>query len=81
MEEVKKQLKNYSCEDSDSKLKYFSFYYSDFSLQKHLEFNIPKSLYKNLVKLRISAHPLLIEKGRYHRPNYHATKDFVRIVI
>jgi hypothetical protein len=29
---------------------------------------LPKSIVKHLTKLRISAHTLLIEKGRYHRP-------------
>lgn len=65
---IKEQLQNYSNYNSDSKLKYFSFCYTNFSLQKYLDFNIPKALCKNLTKLRISAHSLLIEKGRYHRP-------------
>ena len=52
----------------DSKLNTFAKCYKEFSLQKYLDFNLPKYLVKNLTKLRISAHTLLIEKGRYRRP-------------
>ena len=45
----------------------FAKCYKEFNLQKYLDFNIPKSLVKNITKLRISAHTFLIEKGRYRR--------------
>jgi hypothetical protein len=49
------------------KLNTFAKCYKEFNLQKYLDFNIPKSLVKNITKLRISAHTFLIEKGRYRR--------------
>ena len=42
--------------------------YNEFSVQSYLDLNLSKSIVKNLPKLRISAHTLLIEKGRYFRP-------------
>ena len=52
----------------DSKLNTFANCYNEFSLQSYLDLNLSKSIVKNLTKLRISAHTLLIEKGRYFRP-------------
>ena len=65
---VEDQLEIFSNIDIDSKLNTFAKCYKKFNLQKYLDFNLPKSLAKNLIKLRISAHTLLIEKGRYRRP-------------
>lgn len=65
---MKDQLNFFSNGDVDSKLNTFAKCYKEFSLQKYLDLNLPKSLVKNLTKLRISAHTLLIEKGRYRRP-------------
>ena len=42
--------------------------YEKFELQKYLDFNLSKSATKNLSKLRLSAHTLFIERGRYTRP-------------
>lgn len=52
----------------DNKLNTFSNIYSQFSLQNYLSFGLPKAKTKELSKLRISAHDLLIERGRYFRP-------------
>lgn len=53
---------------NDSKLNTFANLYQKFELQQYLDFNLPKSISSHLTKLRISAHSLLIEKGRYSRP-------------
>ena len=52
----------------DNKLYTFSHIYSNFSLQDYLSFGLPKDKTRELAKLRISAHDLLIERGRYFRP-------------
>ncbi|MEW8548168.1 MAG: reverse transcriptase domain-containing protein, partial [Candidatus Thiodiazotropha sp.] len=52
----------------DNKLNTFSQIYTQFSLQNYLTFGLPKSKTKELSKLRISSHDLLIERGRYFRP-------------
>ena len=52
----------------DNKLNTFSKLYSQFSLQTYLSFGLSKVTTKELSKLRISAHDLLIERGRYFRP-------------
>lgn len=65
---VEDQLKDFKKRDNDSKLYTFANCYENFDTPNYLNFNLPKSLTNNLTKLRISAHPLLIEKGRYFRP-------------
>ena len=52
----------------DNKLYTFSNIYSNFTLQDYLSFGLPKDKTRELAKLRISAHDLLIERGRYFRP-------------
>ena len=52
----------------DNKLYTFSNIYSNVSLQDYLSFGLPKDKTRELAKLRISAHDLLIERGRYFRP-------------
>jgi hypothetical protein len=65
---VEDQLKIFKNQTTDSKLNTFANCYNEFSLQSYLDLNLSKSIVKNLTKLRISAHTLLIEKGRYFRP-------------
>ena len=65
---IEDQLKSFKEHDSDSKLYTFANCYEKFDVQQYLNFNLPKSVVKNLTKLRLSAHTLLIEKGRYTRP-------------
>ena len=66
---IKDQLKNYMKPETDSKLQTFAKCYQELKIQPYLNNNLPKSIVKHLTKLRIIAHTLLIEKGRYHRPN------------
>ncbi|CAC5404093.1 unnamed protein product [Mytilus coruscus] len=51
------------------KLLFFSKIYTKFKQQEYLNFiNVPKYIRKKLTKLRIIAHSLAIETGRYARP-------------
>ena len=52
---------------NDNKLHTYSKIYGCFCLQSYLSFGLPKSLTKELTKIRISAHDLLIELGRYFK--------------
>ena len=61
---VEDQLKIFKNQTTDSKLNTFANCYNEFSLQIYLDLNLSKSIVKNLTKLRISVHTLLIEKGR-----------------
>lgn len=65
---INEQLNNLQKPDTDSKLNTFASCYKDFKLQSYLDFNLPKNKVKFLTKLRISAHILHIEKGRYSKP-------------
>ena len=65
---VEDQLIIFKHQTTDSKLNTFANCYNEFSLQSYLDLNLSKSIVKKLTKLRISAHTLLIEKGRYFRP-------------
>jgi len=67
-EKINKKLEDLSLKEHDNKLFFFSNIYQHFQIQDYLSFNLPNSLTNNLTKLRISAHQLLIEKGRYFRP-------------
>ena len=51
-----------------NKLYTFSKIYNNFTCQTYLSFGLSKALTKELSKLRISPHDLMIEKGRYFRP-------------
>jgi hypothetical protein len=53
--------------------------FGDFELQRYLKLNISKDLRRMLTKLRISAHSLAIETGRYGTttiPQKHGFFDF-----
>ena len=52
----------------DSKLNFYSNICEEFGLQSYLKLNLPKDKMKNITKLRISAHKLQVELGRYTRP-------------
>ena len=43
-------------------------YTKDFILQDYLSLKLPVNITRELTKLRLSSHSLLIEKGRYFRP-------------
>ena len=53
---------------NDDKLHTYSKINDSFCLQSYSSFGLPKSLTKELTKIRISANDLLIERGRYFRP-------------
>ena len=66
--DMNNELSRLRAQPHANKLNTFSNIYSDFSLQKYLSFGIPKDKTKGLSKLRIGAHVLLVERGRYFRP-------------
>ena len=51
-----------------NKLYTYSKIYKNFTCQAYLSFGLSKTVIKELSKLRVSAHGLLIERGRYLRP-------------
>jgi hypothetical protein len=61
---VEDQLKIFKNQTTDSKLNTFANCYNEFSLKSCLDLNLSKSIVNKFTKLRISAHTLLIEKGR-----------------
>lgn len=65
---LNKELTRLRNQPHDNKLVTFSNIYTQFSVQNYLSFGLPKSKTKQLSKLRISAHDLLVERGRYFRP-------------
>ena len=77
----KKELSLLRNQVHDNKLNTFSKMYSNFSLPKYLSFGLLKVKTKELSKLRVSAHGLLIERGRYSGPKFLVKKDFVQLVI
>ena len=58
------------------KLRFYSKIVSNFVMQTYLTFNINKYLRSNLTKLRLSAHSLAIETGRYCKPIIPANERF-----
>ena len=50
------------------KLRFFRNVYTTFELQKYLTFCISKSFTLFLSKIRLTAHSLAIETGRYNKP-------------
>ena len=55
-------------EINDNKLHTYSKIYDSFCLQSYLSFGFPIWLAIELTKIRISAHDLSTERGRYFRP-------------
>ena len=53
---------------NDNKLCTFSYVHNEFRLQSYLSLSLPKQITKEMTKMRISSHDLLVEKGRYFRP-------------
>lgn len=65
--------------DTESgKLRFYSKIYQQFELQKYLTFGINKHSRSFLSKIRLSAHSLAIETGRYGRPPVPATERFCK---
>ena len=53
---------------NSGKLEFYSTIFHDFSLKNYLSFDIQKRIRCLLTRLRISAHSLAIETGRYSKP-------------
>ena len=66
--DINKELSLLRNQVHDNKLNTFPKIYSNFSLQKYLSFGLPKAKTKELSKLRVSAHELLIERSCYFKP-------------
>jgi hypothetical protein len=62
------KLQHLSTQEHDNKLFFFAnIYPKDFILQDFLSLKLPVNITRELSKLRLSSHSLLIEKGRYFR--------------
>jgi hypothetical protein len=63
------KLQHLSTQEHDNKLFVFAnIYPKDFILQDYLSLKLPVNITRELTNLRLSSHPLLIEKGRYVIP-------------
>ena len=63
------------------KLRFFSNVYTTFELQKYLTFGISKSFTLFLSKIRLSAHSLAIETGRYNKPFTAAEERYCKYCL
>ena len=64
------------------KLCFFSInVYTTFELQKNLTFDISKSFTLFLSKIRLSAHSLAIETGRYNKPFTSAEERYCKYCL
>jgi hypothetical protein len=63
------------------KLRFFSNVYTTFELQKYLTFGISKSFTLFLSKIRLSAHSLAIETGRYNKPFTPAEERYCKYCL
>ena len=59
--------------NNEGKLCFYSKISSSFELKDYLKYNLKKSDRSWITKIRISAHPLAIETGRYSRPKIPAS--------
>ena len=63
---------------NSGKLRIYSKIFGNFELQRYLKLNIFKDLRRMLTKLRISAHSLAIETGRYRTTKIPADQRFCK---
>ena len=73
------KLMNHIRNSETEKLRFFSKILTTFELQKYLTFNINKYVRSLLTKLRLSAHSLAIETGRYCKPTMRESVKHVKI--
>jgi hypothetical protein len=73
------QLQNIEFSKS-GKLLFYSKIRKNYELQDYLKFPIVKTVRSKLTKLRISAHSLQIETGRYSRPYIPRESRFLSIL-
>ena len=64
--EIKTQLTSFN-DENKLYTNTYSKLYNTYTYQTYITFDVPKSLTRELTKLRISAHDLMIERGRYFR--------------
>ena len=64
--------------NNTGKLRFFSKICSSFEFKTYLKFDIPKYNRSLITKIRISAHSLAIETGRYCKPNIAANERFCK---
>ena len=64
-------------QNNSGKLRFYSKTFCGFELQRYLKLNISRDLRRILRKLRISAHSLAIETGRYGTTKIPADQRFV----
>ena len=63
-----KMLADINNSNLNPKLRTYKLFKSDIRLEPYLNFNLPKYLYCNIARLRLSSHNLNIELGRHKRP-------------
>ena len=54
--------------NKNPKLRTYKLFKNDYRLEPYLNYNIPKSLFRSIARLRLSSHNLNIELGRHRRP-------------
>lgn len=64
--------------NNSGKLLFYSKLFGDYILKDYLSFDMPKSLRSLLTRIRISAHPLNIETGRYSKPIIPSKERFCK---
>jgi hypothetical protein len=77
----KDKLKSELCrikQNNSGKLRFYCKIVGDFELQRYLKLNISKDLKLMLTKLRVSAHSLAIETGRYGTTKIPADQRFCK---
>jgi hypothetical protein len=63
---------------NEGKLRFYSNICSSLDLKDYLKFNLARSGISLLTKIRVNAHSLAIETGRYSRPKIPASERFCK---
>ena len=66
--QFRQQVFNDEGSENGNKLRTYRTLKSDFEFEPYLHNHKDINMRKNITKLRISAHDLMIEQGHYHRP-------------
>ena len=76
------KLQHLPTQEHDNKLFFFAnIYPKDFILQYYLSLKLPVNITRELTKLRMNSHHLLIEKGRYFRPKIKRENRLYKLSI
>ena len=78
---ISNQFDNIKQSNSGKLVFYSQIYNYDFKLQEYLKFTLPKTCRSLLSKLRLSAHPLNIEVGRYCIPPIPRSDRFCKFCL